>query len=224
MKKIGFIVIFVIAFFFIITPLDSNKYINENKNKKTVKDNQTITEDQYGDDYNNEDIVGKIKIEGTNILSYILQTTDNDYYLNHNIKKEEDITGAIFMDYRNSIDDRKILIFGHNARKIKAPFQDLEKYKDKKFYDLHKYIELTFDTKVSKWLIFSYMYTSKDNNDHMKLKYNEDEWLNYLYYIKNNSIYDTEVDVKGDDKIIVLQTCSYDVDNSFILISAKKIE
>ena len=77
---------------------------------------------------NNEDIVGSIKISGTNINEYIVQGDDNDYYLNHNLDKEEDIAGSVFLDYRNNFSDKKLLIFGHNARRLKTvPFHDLEK-------------------------------------------------------------------------------------------------
>ena len=181
--------------------------------------------DDYGDTYNNDDIVGKIKIEGTNILHYILQSSDNDYYLNHNIKKEEDIAGAVFMDYRNNKEDKKILIFGHNARTLKTvPFHDLEKFKDKDFYDKHKYIEIELDGEKSKWLIFSYLIVSKDDNWHMTLNYNDDEWVRHLNYLKDNSIYDTKVNVSSEDRIVILQTCNYDKENSLILISAKEVK
>ena len=195
--------------------------------KKIVKPKIVKEEvfDDYGDTYNNDDIVGKIKIEGTNILHYILQTSDNDYYLNHNIRKEEDIAGAVFMDYRNNKNDKKILIFGHNARKLQTvPFHDLEKFKEKKFYDDHKYIEIEFDGEKRKWLIFSYLTVSKDDNRHMILNYDNDEWTNHLKYLKDNSVYDTKVNVSSEDRIIVLQTCNYDKENSLILISAKKVE
>ena len=168
--------------------------------------------------------MGNIIIAGTDIDEYIVQTTDNDYYLKHNLKKEYDIAGAVFMDYRNSIDDKKILIFGHNARKLETvPFHDLEKYLDKDFYNNNKYIDLKLGDEDSKWLIFSVMIVKKGDNTHMKLEFNDDTWMQHLNYLKSNSIYNTGVDIASSDKIVVIQTCNYNPENTYILVCAKRI-
>ena len=44
----------------------------------------------------NPDIVGWIEIENTKINYPVLQGTDNDYYLNHNYKKQKTQKGSIF--------------------------------------------------------------------------------------------------------------------------------
>ena len=126
------------------------------------------------------------------------------------------------MDYRNSVDDKKILIFGHNARKLDTvPFHDLEKYLDESFYRENKYVDLKFN-EDTKWLIFSVMIVKKGNNTHMKLEFDDNSWLEHLNYLKSNSIYDTGVDVSFDDRIVVIQTCNYHPENTYILICAKK--
>ena len=90
-------------------------YHNTNSSNKKEKDNSVNNinnEDTNSIEENipdNEDIVGKIKIDGTNIDEYIVQGSDNEYYLNHNLDKEEDIAGAVFLDYRNNFDDRKLV-------------------------------------------------------------------------------------------------------------------
>ena len=173
---------------------------------------------------NNEDIVGSIKISGTNINEYIVQGDDNEYYLNHNLDKEEDIAGSVFLDYRNNFSDKKLLIFGHNARRLKTvPFHDLEKYMDESFYKDNKYIDLTLNNEESKWQIFSVMTVEKGNNTHMKLRFTDQEWTSHIDWLKSNSIYDTKVDVGASDSIVILQTCNYVPENTYLLISAKKI-
>ena len=203
----------------------NNKKLDNKKVKKIInktiensKDDITNAKDSYG----NEDIIGNITVSGTDIDEYIVKTTDNNYYLNHNLKKEYDIAGAVFMDYRNSVDDKKILIFGHNARKLDTvPFHDLEKYLDESFYRENKYVDLKFN-EDTKWLIFSVMIVKKGNNTHMKLEFDDNSWLEHLNYLKSNSIYDTGVDVSFDDRIVVIQTCNYHPENTYILICAKK--
>ena len=46
----------------------------------------------------NNDIVGWLEIDGTNISYPVLQGDDNDYYLKHNYKHEYISTGSIFLD------------------------------------------------------------------------------------------------------------------------------
>ena len=229
MKKNIFVVI-IACFLITLSTLFlfnlNNKKLDNKKVKKIInktiensKDDITNAKDSYG----NEDIIGNITVSGTDIDEYIVQTTDNNYYLNHNLKKEYDIAGAVFMDYRNSVDDKKILIFGHNARKLDTvPFHDLEKYLDESFYRENKYVDLKFN-EDTKWLIFSVMIVKKGNNTHMKLEFDDNSWLEHLNYLKSNSIYDTGVDVSFDDRIVVIQTCNYHPENTYILICAKKI-
>ena len=47
-----------------------------------------------------------------------MKATDNNYYLTHNLKKEYNGSGWVFMDYRNDLDgkDKNIIIYGHNMR------------------------------------------------------------------------------------------------------------
>ena len=228
MKKNIFVVI-IACFLITLSTLFlfnlNNKKLDNKKVKKIInktiensKDDITNAKDSYG----NDDIIGNITVSGTDIDEYIVQTTDNNYYLNHNLKKEYDISGAVFMDYRNSVDDKKILIFGHNARKLDTvPFHDLEKYLDESFYRENKYVDLKFN-EDTKWLIFSVMIVKKGNNTHMKLEFDDNSWLEHLNYLKSNSIYDTGVDVSFDDRIVVIQTCNYHPENTYILICAKK--
>lgn len=229
MKKNIFVVI-IACFLITLSTLFlfnlNNKKLDNKKVKKIInktiensKDDITNAKDLYG----NDDIIGNITVSGTDIDEYIVKTTDNNYYLNHNLKKEYDIAGAVFMDYRNSVDDKKILIFGHNARKLDTvPFHDLEKYLDESFYRENKYVDLKFN-EDTKWLIFSVMIVKKGNNTHMKLEFDDNSWLEHLNYLKSNSIYDTGVDVSFDDRIVVIQTCNYHPENTYILICAKKI-
>ena len=209
--------------------IKKNIGVEKNNNKNTTTNNVIINDENSIKEEDelkpsNEDIVGIIKISGTNINEYIVQGDDNDYYLNHNLDKEEDIAGSVFLDYRNNFSDKKLLIFGHNARKLKTvPFHDLEKYKDESFYKDNKYIDLTLNDEKNKWLIFSVMILEKGNNTHMKLNFTDQEWINHIEWLKSNSLYDTKVDVGINDNIVILQTCNYVPDNTYLLISAKKI-
>ena len=90
-------------------------------------------------------------------------------------------------------------------------------------YEDNKYIDLTLNNEDSKWQIFSVMTVEKGNNTHMKLRFTDQEWTRHIDWLKSNSLYDTKVDVGTNDNIVILQTCNYNPENTYLLISAKKI-
>ena len=121
----SFIILFVCLFtnqsnFNNIKKVDLNIIYHHNKSKSEIQ--------KLKDEYLNNDIKGLIKIENENFKTVVVQTNDNEYYLNHNLKKEIDKVGSTFMDYRNSISDKKLLIYGHNSRNINTDFHILEHY------------------------------------------------------------------------------------------------
>ena len=92
------------------------------------------------------------------------------------------------MDYRNTLKDRKLLIYGHNSKTLKnALFHDLEKYLKKSFYKNNKYIELVLNDETTKWQIFSVMIIKKSNNRHMKITFNDKEWIEHINWMMENS-------------------------------------
>lgn len=185
--------------------------------KKIYVESKTISDLIYFKDYfSNNDIIGSLKIKGTKINTLLVKGIDNKYYLNHSIYKEKDIKGSIFIDYRTHLNSNQINIYGHNSKKYNLMFKELEKYKDKEFYNKHKIIEIKDGKNTHKYEIFSVKIVNKNSN-HMD--------INNKNYIKelNKSIYDTGVSANKDDKILILQTCNYKPKNTYILIIAKLI-
>lgn len=177
--------------------------------------------------YGNDDIIGKLVIDGTNIDEPILQYANNSYYLYHDVYKNNSVYGSTYLDYRNKLDDKKILIFGHSAMNKDVPFNELEKYYDKSFYDYHKYIDIVSDNGKMRYLIFSVFVETMDFT-YMNLNISDDTYNSYLAKYKNKSMYDTGVDVSNGDEILILQTCSNSpvykqYKKKYLLVIAKKI-
>ena len=227
MKKIISLLFIILLFGLIIfIKIDFFNKFEINDFEDTIK-NEDIPEEEVIDEnkpnyINNQ--VGYIKIDDTNIDALLMQYTDNDYYLTHDENGNYSIFGSIYMDYRNNIDDKKILIFGHNTKNAKvSPFKDLEKYGNESFYQNHSIINLELNGTLHQYKIFSVIVTSNKSNKHMKLGFKDNEWEEHLNWLVNDSIYDTNTDVNTNDFIITLQTCYYEPDQSFIIISAKRI-
>lgn len=155
----------------------------------------------------------------------MVKATDNKYYLNRSVDKSQDKYGSIFIDYRNSLADKKILIYGHNSTKANPPFHELENYVDNNFYKKYPYIGFTTEKGEQKYIIFSVMINKKGNYKHTIVNFkNEEEFKKHIDWMKNDSIYKTDVEVNINDEILTLQTCFYKPKNSYLIINAKKIK
>lgn len=159
----------------------------------------------------NNDTVGWIQVVGTNINYPVVQTKNNDYYLNHSFEKKNNEAGWIFMDYRNSINefDTNTIIYGHN-RFNKTMFGTLKDTTKKKWFnnkDNH-IIKLSLEKSNTLWQVFS-VYKIATTNDYLLTKFNND--MEYTIFIRNlitRSIFDFKTDVNTNDKILTLSTCN----------------
>lgn len=168
--------------------------------------------------FSNNDIIGSLKIKGTNINTLLVKGVDNKYYLNHSIYKEKDKLGSIFVDYRTNLNSEQINIYGHNSKEYNLMFKELEKYKDKEFYKEHKIIELWDGNNTYKYEIFSVQIVK--NKTHMDVNpSNKETHIKSL----NKSIYNTGIKASSKDKILILQTCNYKPKTTYLLIIAKRI-
>ena len=213
MKKAIFIFFFIILMSFGITIKKPDRKITIINTKKIKNDTVEIA---------NQDIVGHIKIPNTKIDYSLVKTTDNKYYLNHNIKKETDPLGAVFIDYRNKLSDKKILIYGHNSKTKDAPLKELENYLDHTYFKNNDLIYLTLEKNKYTYKIFSVILIDKDNYTYTKLNYTPSEYLNHLNWLKDTSIHKSNIELEPDSHIIIIQTCNYYPKESFLLISAKR--
>ena len=181
--------------------------------------------DSYRKFYSNDDIKGIIKIESLDISSLIMQSDDNDYYLNHLENKEENIYGSLMLDYRTNLDNDKInIIYGHSSESEITPFKRLEKYLNYDFYNNNRYINIITDTNEYKYEIFSVVNINKNNNRYLNIEFNnEQEYLDYINWLKNLSIYDSNIVLSSTNQILILQTCSSQKKDEFLLIISRKV-
>ena len=160
----------------------------------------------------NEDIVGSLTVNNTNIDYPVVQAKDNDYYLDHNINKEKNSNGWIFLDYRNdSMNlDQNNIIYGHNVYYSGVMFGTLYKTANYSWYTNPDNQIISYNTLYDKmkFRIFS-IYRVPKTNDYLKVYFDgDDDFLDFINMISKRSYYDFNVKIKPDDKIITLSTCS----------------
>ena len=66
----------------------------------------------------NNDMVGWLTVLGTDIDMPIVQTNNNDFYMNHDFNKKWNSMGWAFADYRNSFPNlsRNTILYGHTYK------------------------------------------------------------------------------------------------------------
>lgn len=183
------------------------------ENYEEVMDSENIEDIQIDFEslkMKNEDIVGWIFFNHKLVNNPIVQTSDNEYYLNHSFKKNKNSIGSIFMDYRNhSLEDQNIVLFGHNSTN-KTMFGSLgDVFKENYFDEENADIIYLFDTEnnLRKYQIFSY-YTVEKEEYYITTSFkNKTEYQEFLNTIKKRSIKNLNVEVSSKDKIITLSTC-----------------
>lgn len=160
----------------------------------------------------NEDVVGELIVNNTNINYPVVQGSDNDYYLDHNINKEKNANGWIFLDYRNDAMNlnKNNIIYGHNMYYSGIMFGTLYKTANSSWYTNPENQIITYNTLYEdmQFQIFS-IYRVPDTNDYLKVFFDDDnDFLDFIDMITKRSIYNFNVPVNADDKIITLSTCS----------------
>ena len=103
----------------------------------------------------NPDFICWIRIDGLPIDYPVVRGSDNEFYLNHSFYREENIFGALFMDYRNVGDFvPHIIIYGHNNLE-RAKFGTLHYLYDEAFLRNHNIITIIVNDRVVEYEIFS---------------------------------------------------------------------
>ncbi len=171
----------------------------------------------------NNEIVGWLKVDGTNINISVVQAKDNSYYLDHDIYKRKSVTGWIFGDYRNDFENlnKNTIIYGHNMANG-SMFGTLQRVNNNYWLsnETYHYIKLNTKTNKTTWKVFS-VYTIDPVVDYLQTKFNNvEEYGKFLKKMKSRSIYNFNVEVTTDDYILTLQTCD-NVGNKRLIVQAK---
>jgi len=179
----------------------------------------------------NKKLIGWVKIDDTYIDYPVMQTSDNEYYLDHNLNQEYDKNGSIFMDKDCDVikPSTNLILYGHHMQSGKM-FGDLDKYSNKSYYEKHKYIE--FDTIYEKG-VYEVMYVFRSrvySEQDVVFKYyqfidamSEVEFNSNMKEMAAVSLYDTGVTASYGDRLLTLSTCDYQEKNGRFVVVAKKV-
>lgn len=151
----------------------------------------------------NQDIIGWIKLDDTNVDYPILLGKTNNEYLSTDYNKKYSVSGSIFMDYRNRADfsSNYTIIYGHNMSSGKM-FGNLKKYADKDYFNKHTKGTIYADKEYELDIIG---YTTKSAYDKLyDFQMSKDEI--YRYFKEDAKIF-IDKSIATTDRLIILSTC-----------------
>lgn len=232
------VAIFVTSIIYIIMNYTEDKEQNEVFEKLeniVTEEKEEKHEEQQEESINleklyelNNDFIGWLKINGTNISYPVMQTDSNrkDYYLRKNFYKEYSQLGTPYIaEYCNVQTSDNVIIYGHHITNYQV-FGELEKYKKKEFYDNHKIINFNTIYENADYEIIEVFKTVA----YTGFKYyqfinssSEDEFNTFIKRCKELSFYNTGKTAKYGDKLLTLSTCEYSAKNGRLVVVAKKI-
>ena len=201
--------------------------LSYNQKKKIKLDKKKILP-ELKDIYDlNNDLVGWIVIEDTQVDYPVVQRPkDNEYYLHHDFFGNDNENGQIIMDAKCDpyTPSYNIVISGHHMRNG-SMFGGFDAFKQKDYWEAHKIV--TFDTLMRRGTyVIMAAFNSADYDEYeegfrynadLRYKIDVDMWLDE---VEENALYDTGIKAEFGDEFVTLTTCdrSRRRDGRFVLI------
>lgn len=179
----------------------------------------------------NSDIYAWITVPGTEIDYPVLQKSDSqdpydNYYLNHTVDFAEGLPGAIYSQGVNHRDfeDPVTVLYGHNM-KNGGMFTSLHQFEEREFFEKNRQVMIYTPEGAFIYEIFAAVEFSDALIPYEYEFSNLSEVQRYLDDVGNcEGIFQKEVNVSKEDKILTLSTCYSGRDENRLLIQAVLVE
>lgn len=179
----------------------------------------------------NNDLVGWITIEGTEVHYPVMQTPDSkDYYLRRDFYGQYSSHGCIYAQETCDVYEPSdnITIYGHRMNDG-SMFNNLRFYEDKDFWEEHKYIQFNTLKERHTYEIFA-VFTIAANIDspfqyHMFIDAADEEHFDeFIDNCQSYALYNTGITPEYGEKLITLSTCEYTHTNGRLVVVARRID
>ena len=192
--------------------------VSDSKPDSDTPANETIPDPLADLKAENEDAVGWLTIDGTNIDYPIVQAADNSFYLQRGFDKKENYgLGCPFLDYRCNSDFSGFnsIIYAHHIKGNAAMFADIAKYKSSSFMQSCPTGTLLTENGQHTVRFFAYMTIPSTSFAYKNIIEYDDKRDEYIDGIFENASYTFELtsdDLKDNDdlRLLLLSTCTYE--------------
>lgn len=165
----------------------------------------------------------------------------NDAYLRVDWKTMNyELGGSIFMDYRNTINNQNLILYGHHYPSSMTDSQDLfftplAKLLTKDNYEKNKTFKLILNNEIRHYeIVYVYIFANDDdayeNLQFFRTNYNidydgnvDDYYSTYIENVEKVKLYDTGLSLSTDDYTVTLQTCLDNQASGVEIVVAREI-
>lgn len=222
------------------------KYIVEPKNEKEEQDEWKKIKAEYPDvdfpgDMNikyarlyalNPEFVAWLSIPNTQINVQVVKAENNEKYLKQDFYGEYSRYGCPFMDFRDNIRNLSMntIIYGHHM-KDGLMFAELSKYQTPEGFKNAPVISLSTlygDYNFKIYAVFISNSNSEDDNGYtFNFIFNhltsDEAFEGYIKAVDERKLYTTGVDIRPDDKLLTLSTCTYEFEDARLVVLARMV-
>lgn len=194
------------------------------KNEDTENELNFLTKETFAElQAINSDFKGYLYYPSLDIYEHVVQTNNNEYYLNADFYNEYSIYGTVFIDTDQSMNQQNKTLYGHWIDNSSLKFSDLHKLKNEKEYDKYKNFYYVDDEYIYEYevaiVIYHHTIDDFDNIPYWQGDFDENELNAFINNAKELEFYDTGVEFSTDDHIMTLQTCiTYDSEERLVVI------
>lgn len=171
----------------------------------------------------NPDVKGWLRIENTSIDYPIVQTDNNETYLDTDFEGNSSVAGAIFLDFESEPDfsGRHNILYGHHM-KNGTMFKDIVKYKEEAYFKEHQNITVYLPDKEVHLKPIAVLYTAPAGIRRMT-KFNTEE--SFQQYVVNMTDGGLVMDMPEEEpaRLWSFVTCSYEFNDARTILYAVEV-
>ena len=180
----------------------------------------------------NQDVAGYVKIAGTKIDYPVVFTPDDaDKYLYTNLDGAYSYAGEINMDVRCTIEPESpnIILNGHNM-KNGTMFNSILNYEQQEYWEEHPIINYSTLYEEREYMVIAAYRDQIYSAGADVFRYyeftdpqTEEEFNEGMEYMMSRAAYDTGISAEFGDRLLLLVTCAYHVENGRFVVVAKEV-
>ena len=180
--------------------------------------------------YVNQDLVGWLKINNTNLDVQIVQSSDNEYYSTRDFYKNSNDSGCPYLHYKNStqeLDDNTVIYGPYMPNNLL--FATLDQYRTVEGYKNAPLIEYSTLYETYTFKVFA-AFIATDNPASDGGFYfattdfvSDAKFSEFINEVKMRSIFNTDISVQTDDKLITLVTDSNEFEGAKLVVMGRMV-
>lgn len=212
----------------LIAEITSSEQSSESKNEEFTPDAST-----YGKLHSiNSDYRGWLKWNSNMISTPIMQNSSEDaYYLKHNIYKNVVIGGSAFIESDASLDDQNLTIYGHsvfysNTQTTGQMFSRLRNLETQTGYENNKGFKIYWENDISVYEVYAVCEIDESTNtwSFERKNFTDSEFQDWLSNANKKNLIKPSITADSGSKYVTFQTCKYREGSERIIVIGKEIE